>query len=271
MRLVLSSDAKPRLKWTSELHQRFVHAVDQLGGAHKATPKSLMRLMGVHGLTLYHLKSHLQKYRMGRSQNSQTCHQIKHQDVSHHFTSNSKTTQDFPYGAKEQINESLQITRALQMQMEVQRKLHEQIEVQKQLQLRVEAQGKYLQSVLREAQHTISEYDSCSTEAENARTELAELVSMVDSTQKQGSLIINDNNRNNVLGHHGSLESSLASSECSWRKEETQHDHRGGNFISLSLMEMHPAPTERKRSHVVEQSQRLTLFDSAPKLIDLNS
>jgi hypothetical protein len=33
MRLVLSTDAKPRLKWTHELHQRFSEAVSQLGGA----------------------------------------------------------------------------------------------------------------------------------------------------------------------------------------------------------------------------------------------
>ena len=32
MNLVLSTDAKPRLKWTPELHQRFVDAVNQLGG-----------------------------------------------------------------------------------------------------------------------------------------------------------------------------------------------------------------------------------------------
>lgn len=31
--LVLSTDAKPRLKWTPELHQRFIEAVNQLGGA----------------------------------------------------------------------------------------------------------------------------------------------------------------------------------------------------------------------------------------------
>ncbi|XP_039065220.1 myb-related protein 2-like [Hibiscus syriacus] len=60
MNLVLSTDAKPRLKWTPELHQRFVDAVNQLGEPDKATPKNLMRVIGISGLTLYHLKSHLQ-------------------------------------------------------------------------------------------------------------------------------------------------------------------------------------------------------------------
>lgn len=34
--LVLSTDAKPRLKWTPELHERFIEAVNQLGGADSA-------------------------------------------------------------------------------------------------------------------------------------------------------------------------------------------------------------------------------------------
>ncbi|KAL5978772.1 hypothetical protein ACLOJK_029889 [Asimina triloba] len=58
--LVLTTDPKPRLRWTVELHERFVDAVTQLGGPDKATPKTIMRVMGVKGLTLYHLKSHLQ-------------------------------------------------------------------------------------------------------------------------------------------------------------------------------------------------------------------
>jgi hypothetical protein len=98
-----SADPKPRLRWTPQLHERFVDAVTQLGGADskltsfsnpfskfsshshlplslshthtlslslslmkknigcaEATPKSVMRVMGIKGLTLYHLKSHLQ-------------------------------------------------------------------------------------------------------------------------------------------------------------------------------------------------------------------
>lgn len=34
--LVLTTDPKPRLRWTVELHERFVDAVTQLGGADSA-------------------------------------------------------------------------------------------------------------------------------------------------------------------------------------------------------------------------------------------
>lgn len=39
--LVLTTDPKPRLRWTVELHERFVDAVTQLGGPDSTYPNSL--------------------------------------------------------------------------------------------------------------------------------------------------------------------------------------------------------------------------------------
>ncbi|KAJ8510407.1 hypothetical protein OPV22_000841 [Ensete ventricosum] len=55
---------KARRCWSPELHQRFLHALKQLGGPHVATPKQVRELMKVDGLTNDEVKSHLQKFRL---------------------------------------------------------------------------------------------------------------------------------------------------------------------------------------------------------------
>ncbi|KAD5803318.1 hypothetical protein E3N88_14678 [Mikania micrantha] len=80
-----------------------------------------------------------------------------------------------------QTNKNLQISEAIQMQIEVQRRLHEQLEVQRHLQLRIEAQGKYLQSVLEKAQETLGRQNLGAVGLEAAKVQLSELVSKVST------------------------------------------------------------------------------------------
>ncbi|KAJ8749358.1 hypothetical protein K2173_018846 [Erythroxylum novogranatense] len=53
----------PRFRWTPELHQHFVDAIESLGGKYKATPKRILQMMSVNELNISHIKSHLQMYR----------------------------------------------------------------------------------------------------------------------------------------------------------------------------------------------------------------
>ncbi|KAK3011836.1 hypothetical protein RJ639_010830 [Escallonia herrerae] len=209
--LVLSTDAKPRLKWTPDLHERFIEAVNQLGGPDKATPKTVLKLMGIQGLTLYHLKSHLQviilnykeslkkfvknylrpsavppspaylKYRLSKNLYGQTNSGANKMGVGDKMSgANGPHMSNESMGP--QNNRSLHISEAIQMQIEVQRRLHEQLEVQRHLQLRIEAQGKYLQAVLEKAQDTLGRQNLGTVGLEAAKVQLSELVSKV-STQ----------------------------------------------------------------------------------------
>ncbi|KAF3327605.1 myb family transcription factor APL isoform X2 [Carex littledalei] len=148
--------SRQRLRWTNELHERFVDAVNQLGGPEKATPKGVLRIMGVQGLTIYHVKSHLQKYRLAKYI----------PDSSEGAKSEKKDSDDLLVGLESSSN--MQLSEALKLQMEVQKRLHEQLEasifsffllknligrsVQRQLQMRIEAQGRYLQKIIEEQQ-----------------------------------------------------------------------------------------------------------------------
>ncbi|KAH6768729.1 Homeodomain-like superfamily protein [Perilla frutescens var. frutescens] len=152
--LVLTTDPKPRLRWTVELHERFVDAVTQLGGPDKATPKTIMRVMGVKGLTLYHLKSHLQKFRLGKQPHKDfNDHSMK--DASSLELQRNSASSSGIMGRSMNDGNNVHITDAIRMQMEVNRRLHEQLEVQRHLQLRIEAHGKYMQTILEKACQTV--------------------------------------------------------------------------------------------------------------------
>ncbi|XP_018507010.1 protein PHR1-LIKE 3 isoform X4 [Pyrus x bretschneideri] len=125
--LVLTSDPKPRLRWTADLHERFVDAVTQLGGSSKATPKAIMRTMNVKGLTLFHLKSHLQKYRLAS-----------------YLLESPGTGNSSPNLPTSDLNEGYEVKEALRAQMEVQSKLHVQVEAEKHLQIRQDAERRYM-------------------------------------------------------------------------------------------------------------------------------
>ncbi|XVF84646.1 hypothetical protein PTKIN_Ptkin17bG0054100 [Pterospermum kingtungense] len=140
-----------------------------------------MRTMGVKGLTLYHLKSHLQKYRLGKQSCKESTDNSKDascvaesQDTGSSMTSSSRMV-------AQDLNDGYQVTEALRVQMEVQRRLHEQLEVQRRLQLRIEAQGKYLQSILEKACKALTDQAAASAGLEAAREELSELAIKVSN------------------------------------------------------------------------------------------
>ncbi|KAL2331926.1 hypothetical protein Fmac_019507 [Flemingia macrophylla] len=259
--LVLSTDAKPRLKWTPDLHARFIEAVNQLGGADKATPKTVMKLMGIPGLTLYHLKSHLQKYRLSKNlhgQSNNLTHKITTSASTEERLSETHGTHMNKLSLGPQTNKDLHISEALQMQIEVQRRLNEQLEVQRHLQLRIEAQGKYLQSVLEKAQEALGRQNLGIVGLEAAKVQLSELVSKVSSQCLNSSFSelkelqgfcpqqTQTNQPNDC-----SVESCLTSCDRSQKEQEIQNGLRHFNsHVFIEQKEATEAPNSLRNSEL---------------------
>ncbi|KAK2424225.1 myb-related protein [Trifolium repens] len=264
--LVLSTDAKPRLKWTPDLHARFIEAVNQLGGADKATPKTVMKLMGIPGLTLYHLKSHLQKYRLSKNLHGQSNSNVTHKLNTHSASVTDERLSDQTNGThinkltlgpqpNTNNNKDIHISEALQMQIEVQRRLNEQLEVQRHLQLRIEAQGKYLQSVLEKAQETLGRQNLGIVGLEAAKVQLSELVSKVSSQCLNSTF----SEMKELQGfcpqpNDGSMDSSCLTS-CDRSLKEQEIIQNGGGFGLRHFNNNNHVFMERKDS---QQTTELT-------------
>ncbi|GAB4851543.1 hypothetical protein Ancab_030946 [Ancistrocladus abbreviatus] len=131
--------SKTRIRWTPNLHEKFVECVNCLGGADKATPKAILKLMNSDGLTIFHVKSHLQKYRIAKFMPE---------------SAEGKPRNSLTSMAQLDIKTAMQLKEALQLQLDVQRRLHEQLEVQRNLQLRIEEQGRQLKMMFDQQQKT---------------------------------------------------------------------------------------------------------------------
>ncbi|KAM7260289.1 hypothetical protein ACFE04_016030 [Oxalis oulophora] len=126
---------KERLRWTTELHDRFVDAVNKLGGPDRATPKGILKAMDVEGLTIYHVKSHLQKYRFAK---------FIPESTTRGKSDRRNITDIMPNFA---ATAGMQLQEALQMHLEAQKRMCDQLEVQKSLKLKIEAQGRFLDRI----------------------------------------------------------------------------------------------------------------------------
>ncbi|KAH9736552.1 HTH myb-type domain-containing protein [Citrus sinensis] len=128
---------KERLRWTQELHYRFEEAVNQLGGPDRATPKGILKAMGVPGLTIYHVKSHLQKYRISKYIPEIGPSKFERRNISDMLPNFGTTS-------------AAQLNEALQMQTDVYRRMSDHVEVQRNLKLKIEAQGRFLDRIVKD-------------------------------------------------------------------------------------------------------------------------
>ncbi|XP_027343240.1 two-component response regulator ARR14-like [Abrus precatorius] len=86
---------RPRLVWTSALHNHFVAVVNQLG-VDKAVPKRILELMNVPGLTRENVASHLQKHRLHLKSKNEAARQQNEMSMANTVPSSTETNAEAP-------------------------------------------------------------------------------------------------------------------------------------------------------------------------------
>ncbi|KAJ6778770.1 FACTOR putative-RELATED [Salix koriyanagi] len=131
--------SKKRIRWTQGLHEKFVKCVNSLGGAAKAKPNAILKMMETKGLTITQVKSHLQKYRSDKYLSE--CKQEK------------PTINDMPQLVFSSRC-SMEIKEAQQLQLDIEKHLQEHVEIQRNLLLQIEENGRRLELMLEQQQKT---------------------------------------------------------------------------------------------------------------------
>ncbi|ONK65994.1 uncharacterized protein A4U43_C06F3090 [Asparagus officinalis] len=155
--------AKPRMRWTPELHERFVQAINQLGGPDRTTPRSILIKMGIDGITVDHVKSHLQKYRLAKYQP-----EAKQDKRVSCLEGKKRNSNEKDNKVSKLSSEELGM---LQTQWQLQKTLHDQLKITRELHLQtkenarrfqefVENQSKLQEAFMQATQSLSSTYTS---------------------------------------------------------------------------------------------------------------
>ncbi|KAL4340014.1 hypothetical protein GQ457_08G016510 [Hibiscus cannabinus] len=156
---------KTRIRWTQDLHEKFMDCVKRLGGSEsKGNSKDNSQTDGYPRITIFHVKSHLQVLILQLwfliseflSFRCDLCLILQKYRIANYMPNSAqgKSKERSTDLTQIDVKTGLHLTEALQLQLDVQRHLHEQLEFQQNLQLQIEEQGRQLQMMIDEQQKT---------------------------------------------------------------------------------------------------------------------